>query len=348
MRLAVKKTKLSLLAFAILSVGSSVFAQIGNISIENKVDVAKVKIGDLITYSLTVTHDDTVEVRLPGRAFVVVDSAGHILPDDALNISDYKIHEPEEVAGKIVEGVDYVFSPFLVGKFTVASLTVLFKMPKDTAYYQINAEPIQIEVQSMKPSETGDIRDIKPQWEIERDLWLLWRPILIGIGVILLIVAAIIFYKRWRAGKALLPILEKPKRPAHEIALEALDQLLKSDLLARGEIKAFYSELSDIIRRYIEGCYFVVALEMTTMQLISNLKRVGVNPEIIDLIREFLMASDMVKFAKYLPEEAETQAEIQRAYAIINRTKISTEPEPEAQLDAAEPATEVRSEEVAP
>lgn len=345
MRLALKNSKLSYFLFCLLTFGSTVFAQIGNISIENKVDVAKVKIGDLITYSLTVTHDDTVEVRLPGRAFVVVDSAGHILPDDALNISDYKIHEPEKVAGKIVEGVDYVFSPFLVGKFTVASLTVLFKMPKDTAYYQINAEPIQIEVQSMKPSESGDIRDIKPQWEIERDLWLLWRPILIGLGVILMIVAVIILYKRWRAGKALLPILEKPKRPPHEIALEALDQLLKSDLLARGEIKAFYIELSDIIRRYIEGCYFVVALEMTTTQLISNLKRVGVDSEIIELIREFLIASDMVKFAKYLPEEVEIQAEIQRAYEIINRTKISEEPEP--QPVAAETAPAVGSEEVA-
>jgi hypothetical protein len=329
MRLAVKNSKLNLWLFFTLVFAGVAAAQIGNISIENKVDVAKVKIGDLITYSLTVTHDDTVEVQLPGRAFVVLDSAGHILPDDALNISDYQIHEPEKLDGKIAEGVDYVFSPFLVGKFTVASLTVLFKMPRDTAYYRINAEPIQIEVQSMKPSETGDIRDIKPQWEIDRDLWLLWRPILIAVGVILLLITLIIFYKRWRAGKALLPLLEKPKRPVHEIALEALDELVQSDLLAKGEVKLFYSELSDIIRRYIEGCYWVVALEMTTAQLISNLKSVGVSDDIIDLIREFLMVSDVVKFAKYIPGEAENQEEIQRAYEIVNRTKILIEPEPE-------------------
>lgn len=334
MKLALKYPNLKLILLLLLCV-TTAYARIGNISVENKVDVAKVKIGDLITYSLTVTHDDSVEVKLPGRAFVVLDSAGHILPDDALNISDYKIREPKEVDGKIVEGVNYVFSPFLVGKFTVASLTVRFKMPSDTTYFPINAEPIQIEVQSMKPSETGDIRDIKSPWEIERNLWLLWRPILIAVLVMLLIVAGIIFYKRWRAGKALLPVLEKPKRPPHEIALEALDQLVASDLLVHGEVKAFYSELSDIIRRYIEGCYFVVALEMTTSQLMSNLKSVGIEPEIMDLIREFLTASDMVKFAKYIPDVSENQAAVSLAYEIVNRTKIVSEPEDEEAEDSA-------------
>lgn len=301
------------------------WAQSGPIAIENRVDRAKVTIGDLITYTLEVTHDEKLEVKLPGRAFVVLDTAGQILPDDALNISDYQQYPQQQVNGQVVERVEYVFSPFLVGQFTVASLTVTYKAPGDTSYQRIFAEPIQIVVESLKPSATGDIRDLKAQWEIQRNLWLIITPILIGLGVLGLIILLIIFYKRWRAGKALLPRFEKPPRPPHEIALEALDELVHTDLLATGQVKEFYIRISDIIRRYIEGRYFIVAVEMTTSQLLLNLQSANVEPEITTLIRDFLNQCDLVKFAKYLPEAAENDEIIRQAYAVVHQTKLILE-----------------------
>lgn len=322
-----------------------VLGQGNDLSVENKIDKASVTIGDLITYTLTVTHDESIEVQLPGRAFVVVDSAMQFLPDDALNISDYKINEPAKIDGKITEGVEYVFSPFIVGKFIIASLTIQFKVPGDTTAYKINAEPIPFVVQSIVPSEAGDIRDIKPQWEIERDLWLLLKPVLMAFIVVVIIVLLIIMYKRWKAGKALLPVLEKPKRPAHEIALERLDNLVKSGLLADGKVKEFYIRFSDTIRHYIEDRFHVEALEMTTMQLISNMKNIRIDEEIMNLVRDFLNLSDMVKFAKYFPEEDETRQAIQQAYEIVNITKIVNKPEVETNEPEAVVEPEEKSQE---
>jgi len=314
---------------------TNVTAQMGDIAIENKIDKSSVKIGDLITYTLTVTHDESVEVKLPGRAFIVLDTAFQFIPDDALNISDYQIYEPQEQAGKIVEKVEYVFSPFLVGKFMIAALTVQFKSADDTTYHQINAEPIEFVVESMKPSESGDIRDIKSQWEIELDIWTYLTPILISVFVLALIILAIIMYRRWRAGKALLPVLEKPKRPPHEIALEQLDQLVQSDLFARGEFKEFYIIISDIVRRYIEGCYFIVAIEMTTTQLIQNMRHAGIDDDIVELVQTFLTDCDFVKFAKYQPSAEENQQVIQSAYEIVHRTKIVLEVPTATQAETA-------------
>lgn len=332
---------LAKLCILLALLSGSVFGQTGDISIENKVDNLTMTIGDRITYSLIVTHAPEIEVVLPGRAFVVLDTAFQMLPDDALNISDYKIIEAEEVEGKIVEGVEYIFSPFLVGKFTIASLTVKFKTATDTSYSRINAEPIQFVVESMKPSETGDIRDNKTQWEVERDIWIILKPVLFGLLMVGLIVLAIIMLRRRRAGKALLPGLEKPPRPAHEIALEQLDELIKSDLLERREFKLFYSRISDIIRKYIEGRYYIVALEMTSTELIQNMREVEIEDEIIDAVHDFVSLSDLVKFAKYTPGEEENQLIVQAAYDLVNRTKIEL-----AEPAVAEESSSANTEEV--
>jgi hypothetical protein len=306
----------------------AIFAQSGNITLENKLDKSTVRIGDIVTYTLQVVHDESTEVVLPGRAFVMLDSAMHLLPDDALNIRDYHKYDPQKKDGKIVEGVDYIFAPFLVGKFIIAPLTVTYRTKNDSTLQRLNTEPIQLTVESLKPSETGDIRDIKSQWEIERNWWLLWRWIILVAGSLLLLAVIIYIIIRLRSGKGILSAFEKPPRPPHEIALERLEALLNSTLLAEGKVKEFYIEISDIIRHYIEGRYFVVALEMTTSQLVRNLEDGKVETENIELIHDFLSACDLVKFAKYIPSDSENQQVIEQAKDLILRTRIVLEPPP--------------------
>ncbi|MBN2091133.1 hypothetical protein JW964_16080 [candidate division KSB1 bacterium] len=332
-------TGLLILIFGVLS---NVFSQSGNITLENKLDKSTVRIGDIVTYTLQVVHDESTEVVLPGRAFVMLDSAMHLLPDDALNIRDYHKYDPQEKDGKIVEGVEYIFAPFLVGKFIIAPLTVTYRTKSDSTLQRLNTEPIQLTVESLKPSETGDIRDIKTQWEIERNWWLLWSWIILAAGSLLLLAVIIYVIIRLRSGKGILSAFEKPSRPPHEIALERLNELLNSNWLAEGRVKEFYIEISNIIRHYIEGRYFIEALEMTTSQLVRNLEEAKIEKENIDLINNFLSACDLVKFAKYIPSDAETQQVIELAREIIMRTQIILEPTPaEAEQINAEAAYKV-------
>ena len=101
-----------------------------------------------------------------------------------------------------------------------------------------------------------------------------------------------------------------------------LDQLTDSDLLVKGDVKQFYIQLSEIIRKYIEGRFYIVAIEMTTMQLIYNMEQIEVDKDIVELTSEFLESCALVKFAKYIPTEQENQIAIQQAYDIVNKTKI--------------------------
>jgi hypothetical protein len=111
-------------------------------------------------------------------------------------------------------------------------------------------------------------------------------------------------------------------RPAHEIALEALYKLRESDLLATGQIKAYYVELTEIVRRYIEGRYFVPALELTTGELMDNLKTVAIETEAKAMLQDLLEHSDLVKFAKYAPVADEHERTFQLAESLVETTKL--------------------------
>ncbi|MFQ5753479.1 MAG: hypothetical protein ACE5HI_15930, partial [bacterium] len=112
--------------------------------------------------------------------------------------------------------------------------------------------------------------------------------------------------------------------------------LKDSSLLADGKAKEFYIQISDIIRRYIEGRYFIVALELTTFEVIEKLKYSDVTPEIVQLIQEFLEFCDLVKFAKYQPADEENSDMIDKAFEVVERSKLIYDQPQEALKETAE------------
>jgi hypothetical protein len=154
---------------------------------------------------------------------------------------------------------------------------------------------------------------------------------LISIIIIALLIAVIIYYgfifykKRKERGYLIRP--PEPPRPAHDIALEALDGLLLKNLLEQGEIKLFYSEISEIIRRYIENRFFISALEETSREILQEIKNENLVEDQFNSLRKFLELSDFVKFAKYIPMNEENEHAIHWAREFIIETQIKYEQE---------------------
>jgi len=112
-------------------------------------------------------------------------------------------------------------------------------------------------------------------------------------------------------------------KAAHEIAFESLKDLMGKDYLRNGRVQEYYFELSDIVRHYIEACFHLRAPDMTTEEFLialndSNNLNIGQK----DLIRDFLSHCDMVKFAKYLPNEKEIESSYESAKRFIDETKL--------------------------
>lgn len=144
-----------------------------------------------------------------------------------------------------------------------------------------------------------------------------WMLLLIACAVVAVVVAVFIFLRR---RKRCVPVV--PPRPAHEIALEQLAQLKAKDLIRQGRVKEYYSEISDIIRRYLENRFVIKAPEMTTEEFLSFARDSGkLGGEHKSLLREFLSACDMVKFAKYAPTENEMEAIFGSAENFVQQTK---------------------------
>ncbi|MBD3289808.1 hypothetical protein GF337_13460 [candidate division KSB1 bacterium] len=313
-------------------------SQQGSISVESKVDRAKITIGDRIQYSIIITKDENIEVEFP--------EFGANL--GSFEILDYNDPEPVRQDGKVVLTKEYTISTFVTGEFEIPPATIRFGATDDTTWQELSTESIKIVVESLQPSEEGDIREIKAPLELERDYR---KMIRIGaVALILILIALLTFYfiKRRREGKSLIPVRQKPPRPPHEIALEELDRLTKSDLIEKGEIKLFYIELSEIIRKYIEGRFYIVAIEMTTYDLLNNMEEANIDREVIDMVAEFLHQCDFVKFAKYIPSDEENQKAVQLAYDIVNTTKIVVQEDESAEdeKDAGAKETEASDDEM--
>ena len=302
-----------------------IFGQ-GSISVESKVDRSKVTIGDKIRYSLIITRDENVNVQMPGLA----ENLG------MFELRDYDVLEPVVQDGKIIDQTDYIISTFETGEFEIPPLTIHYSIGADSTKKALQTEPIKITIESLNPDQSGDIRDLKAPLEIERDWARIIRFAVAGFLGLVVIALVIIIIRRYKQGKALLPRKLKPPRPPHEIALEDLDALTASDLLEKGETKAFYSELSDIIRRYIEGRFFIIAIEMTTGQLLANMREAEVDDEYCDMMQQFLSLCDMVKFAKYVPPNSEKEYAVATAYDFVHRTKLIVEEEKEIEESSQE------------
>ncbi len=114
---------------------------------------------------------------------------------------------------------------------------------------------------------------------------------------------------------------EKPKEPAHVIALDALYKLRNEKLWQAGEIKNYQSRLTHIIREYIENRYSIPALEVTTDEIVKRVRNVVLSGNLINSMERVLRVADLVKFAKATPDLAIHEQFMEEALHFVRETK---------------------------
>ena len=114
-----------------------------------------------------------------------------------------------------------------------------------------------------------------------------------------------------------------PPEPAHVIALRELNALHAEELWQKGETKEYYSRLSDILRRYIDNRYGISSPELTTDETVRMLQKAAVTGAgQMTLVKELLSVSDMVKFAKYVPESGLHERYHADAVRFVEETRV--------------------------
>jgi len=146
----------------------------------------------------------------------------------------------------------------------------------------------------------------------------LWIWILLGV---LVLAGAAVGVWRWikiSRGEAGIP--QGPPRPPEEIIWEVIDRLERSDLLATGQIKEYYSQLSQALRQYLEYRFPMPALDRTTSELLVEFRRIEMPLDHQSILRYFFDTGDLVKFAKYVPSEEEISDDLERVKKFVALT----------------------------
>lgn len=297
---------------------SAVWSQRSLIEVKSAVDTAVITIGDRIKYSIEIDHIEGMRVEKPGPGANL----------GQFEIKDYQIFDPRKQNGRVQQKFEYTISVFDTGHFVIPAFPVVY-FPTDslTDYKRIEASPIRITVKSVLNDQNAELKDIKAPLSIPFDTWALIAALLIVVFTGLAGFFAYRFYKS-RKEKGYLIIPPKPPRPAHELALEQLQKLKQSSLLQESKIKEYYTELSEIIRGYLENRYFVQALEETSKEILEDMKQQGLAADSIETLAEILQLSDLVKFAKHQPGQEENFNIVDRAIDFVNQTKLIYKPEP--------------------
>lgn len=153
--------------------------------------------------------------------------------------------------------------------------------------------------------EPEGIRDIRPPFRFIPWLWL-------AAGLLAAAAAAWALYRRYRARTAAALAAEAAPdlRSPYQKAADAITELSVSGIWEKGGIKEFYSRLSDIFRNYLDAQFGIKAELMTTNDITRELRRTGADIKTVIRTRELLENADLVKFAKFKPEEKERDASV--------------------------------------
>jgi hypothetical protein len=304
------KKSIYILSIIFLVFAENTFAQ--KVIATAKLDSNKILVGDQVKLK--------VQLSYPSKSIITWPELKDTLTKHVEIVQKSKIDTISKDAGKFTLGQTFTITSFDSGSFYVPQISFQYKNAYDTGYTEVLTDSILLSVNTVPVDTTKAFKDIKGPMSVP---WTLKEMLPYIIGVILL--AAIIwfiiyFIRKRKRGESLLGFT-KPKRPAHEEALLALEELRNKKLWQNNKVKEYYVELTEITRTYIEKRFGVLALEMTTDEITTALRPFSVSDSLTKKIREMLVLADLVKFAKAFPLPDQHDTSLSTAIEFVKETK---------------------------
>jgi hypothetical protein len=309
-----------ILLFAFLFAAFAVQAQ--QIKATARLDSTNILLGDQVNLILEIEHPKDAKVGFPN----ITDSLGHI------EVLKKTISDTLELADKAWQKqlLQYTITCFDSGYYIIDPQWFTVTQNGNTDSVQTN--PVFLQVHTMQIDTTRGLTDIKIPYGAPVTLKEV-TPYILGV----LLVGAIIFLllysiKRKKKNQPLFKLPEKPKEPAHIIALRELDRIKNEKLWQKDKSKQYYSEVTDVIRTYIEDRFEIRAMEQTTDEIMDSFRyrKDLLGEKSMGNLSQILTLADLVKFAKYHPLPDDDNLTLVNSYFFINDTKKEELKKPEA------------------
>lgn len=282
-------------------------------------DSTVILIGDQVKLKLEVEFPSNMKVQFP----VPSDSLGSTVEIverkkiDTTKIENNRLKLSQEFIVTSFDTGLHVIQPF---KIAVSSGTRFDTVKSNATLLKVFTLP---KLDSLMAALKGPI-DIKAPYEAPVTFKEV-APWILGTLLIAALIFLILYYlKQRKNNKPLFRLPQKPKEPAHIIALRKLDHIKDEKVWQQGKTKEYYSEVSDALREYIENRFQINAMEQTTEETITSFR---MQKELIDELtfnnlKRILSNADLVKFAKYEPLPDDNNLVLVDAYFFVNQTKV--------------------------
>lgn len=279
-------------------------------TVSSQLDSASIQIGEQARLRLSVAQPTNLQVSIPilsdtiTKGIEIVD----IVKADTISLSDSRIQV----------NYDYLITSFDSGFYFIPSYT--YAAAGDT----LQTAPLGLSVTTVTVNpETDDIKTIKPIM----DAPFYWSELFTWVGYVLLaflVVSLIIFVLLKYVLKKKVPFIDQtpqPVIPPHIVALEKLEEIKVQKIWQCGDIKVFYTQVTDVLRVYLEGRFGINAMELTSDEIMALVKKEPGLNEVRAALKDLLTLADLVKFAKMVPIENQNERSLLIAFDVVDKTK---------------------------
>ncbi|MEZ4777992.1 MAG: DUF4381 domain-containing protein [Flavobacteriaceae bacterium] len=290
----------------------SLFSFLCSSQVTSKVDTTLIRIGEEIKYTIQVEADTTDLVLFPeGQSFSPLEMIESYKVDTSFADAKYRLIKK------------YGLTQFDSGAYTIPSQHIVINnkhFTTDSIAVEVRDVPVDTTKQKMFDIKPAIAVDSSPFNWLQLMYWLL--PLLVIAGVVYY------FFRRKKRKED-----REKQLPPYEEAMVALQKLDASEYLKENKSKAYYSSLTEIVKRYIDREVDDKALESTSDELIERLmlhKDAGhfdFDQEMIRKLDAILKRADLVKFAKYQQDFSQATSDRKTIEEIINETREAI-PEP--------------------
>ena len=147
-------------------------------------------------------------------------------------------------------------------------------------------------------------------------------PWILGALVLVLLALGLWYWRKHRKPKVDADgnIVRGPIIPPYDKAVGDLKRLREEKIWQSGKVKEYFSTLTDIAREYIEGQFGVNAIEMTTDDILEEIKPLRFPQETYDKLKDTMEVADLVKFAKYSASTLESDTALTSMTEFVNES----------------------------
>ncbi len=285
-----------------------------DVSVTASFDTSAIFVGDQITFSIAVEKPADLDLAIPRLRDTVIKNIEILSgPDiDSSTVTDGRI--------KITE--KYLVTSFDSGRYIIDPVYAELKQADGLKRFYSDYSYLEVMRVKITPPDTATkFFDIIPPYRSPLAIEEIIPWVLYGLLALIIIWFLIRLIKRFNGKKAgqEIPVVTEP---AHVIAFRELGKLKDEKLWQSGEVKKYYTRLTEILRQYLENRYRVFSLELTTAGTLESLVRSGFKKDArYNRLKSVLTEADLVKFAKYKPGPSENESNFDEAWQFVSETK---------------------------